>query len=636
MNEEAEKLPGEETEAPKEAEAPKETEAPEEKIGFWKRWKPKHRSPRVTWMLTIGLLFGAAVGMCLLLLLIVTTLLPRACFLSFLKEPDVFALNLAPTLILIVILYALTNRAWISFLLPSVTLFVMSFINHFKVILRSEPFVAADMILAGEAAGIVGEYELAFPKTFYLGILAIVFGTIILLRYAKGRVPKKLWWTRLVAVAMSLGLGAVLWTQCYTDDDLYYRHSHQYYDIFNTWNAGERYAAAGFPYSFVYSVHQMLPTPPDGYSEEAAEALLNRYEEADIPEEKKINLLVTMMESYSDLSELIELEGDPYAELHALQEECYSGTLIPDCVGGNTIQTERSFLTGYYGIHPSYQRNTESFAWYLKDQGYVTDGAHPGNDWFYSRNTVNLRLGMDNYVFNQNHFDPVYNQTFVKDEVLFPDRIQAFEERDPSKPYFSFTVSYQNHSPYKASKLVGKEYFNDDRLSEDNYYRFNNYIDGTADTSRRIAEYVDYFRDVSEPVVLVIFGDHKPVIGTGNVGFDEMEIKNVYDRYSTPYLIWANDAAKEALGKDFVGEGPTISPAYLMSVVFDACGWTGNQFIQCQRELREVLPVKHYMDLYLNPAEDGVLIQELSEEGKKALNEAMILQYYLQNKIMKD
>ena len=36
--------------------------------------------------------------------------------------------------------------------------------------------------------------------------------------------------------------------------------------------------------------------------------------------------------------------------------------------------------------------------------------------------------------------------------------------------------------------------------------------------------------------------------------------------YCTPYLIHANEAARDALGFDFVGEGPKISPCFLMNL----------------------------------------------------------------------
>lgn len=84
-----------------------------------------------------------------------------------------------------------TNRAWLGFLIPSVLLFVMDFVNYFKVTLRGDPFVAEDFLTIGEGAGIIGQYTLHFPLMFFVGIALIAAGTIVLHRWARGRVPKK-------------------------------------------------------------------------------------------------------------------------------------------------------------------------------------------------------------------------------------------------------------------------------------------------------------------------------------------------------------------------------------------------------------------------------------------------------------
>lgn len=52
------------------------------------------------------------------------------------------------------------------------------------------------------------------------------------------------------------------------------------------------------------------------------------------------------------------------------------------------------------------------------------------------------------------------------------------------------------------------------------------------------------------------------------------------NHFSTEYLIWANDTAKQVFGKDFIGEGPTISPCYLMNLLFEQCGWERPAFMQ--------------------------------------------------------
>lgn len=68
---------------------------------------------------------------------------------------------------------------------------------------------------------------------------------------------------------------------------------------------------------------------------------------------------------------------------------------------------------------------------------------------------------------------------------------------------------------------------------------------------------MEYFKRDSEPVVVILFGDHNPWMGdTMGANFDLDTEEGFYNYYNTPYIIWGNDTAKEVLENDFVGEGP--------------------------------------------------------------------------------
>ena len=64
--------------------------------------------------------------------------------------------------------------------------------------------------------------------------------------------------------------------------------------------------------------------------------------------------------------------------------------------------------------------------------------------------------------------------------------------------------------------------------------------------------------------------------------------------YSTDYVIWMNDAARELLGYSGKGleTGPVISPCYLMNLLFDTLGWgKGPDYLQAMADMMEVFPV---------------------------------------------
>ena len=173
-----------------------------EKRSLRERLRPKERKPAVRWLLTVLLLAAAVLGLHMLLQMIGTLDFSRGRFSSYLHVPKIYLLNLLPVALLVAFTYFATNRAWLGFLIPSVLLFLMDFVNYFKVTLRGDPFVAEDFLTIGEGAGIIGQYTLHFPAMFFVGIALIAAGTIVLHRWARGRMPKKRWWLRVLALVL--------------------------------------------------------------------------------------------------------------------------------------------------------------------------------------------------------------------------------------------------------------------------------------------------------------------------------------------------------------------------------------------------------------------------------------------------
>ena len=143
--------------------------------------------------------------------------------------------------------------------------------------------------------------------------------------------------------------------------------------------------------------------------------------------------------------------------------------------------------------------------------------------------------------------------------------------------------------------------------------------------------------EMDEPVVLVLFGDHKPWAGNNASVYDELGIdlylstlEGLRSRYSTPYLIWANSAAKEVLGRDFVGEGGDFSACFLMPKVFDSCGWQGPGFMELSRQMREISPLLHVSGRFLA---DGVLTDVLPEEEMAFYQRFLQIQYYREHEV---
>lgn len=603
---------------------------------IWNRLKnPPGKQGKKGFFLTLGGFFLSSVCLTLLILWVGTMNFSFRRLFYLLKNPIIPILNYLPIAVLMGVLYFLCNRMWIAFLTTGAVSFLIAFVNHFKVQFRGEPFVALDLTLVAEGADAGGEFTYVFPAAFWIGIACIAVGTLLLAFFSTWRIPWKKWWLRPLGILLALGFTQFMWSSYYKDEETYMMVYLNDFIYFNDWNMAERYAKRGVMYSFIYSITDVVIQEPTDYDPKLVEALLGQHEPQQIPEERRVNLQIHMLESFSDLSELgLSFQKDPYVGWHQLEEESYRGTLIADVVGGGTVDTERSVMTGFTFPHPNYSIATNSYIRYFNDNGYFTRFTHPGNDWFYNRSAINNRLGFDISLFEQNYFSQYPDLYHGKDADLFPLLRELYLENiQGEEPCFAFNLTYQNHSPYESTVLLGEEYISDPRLDEVSYNILNNYLSGIEQTCNAVTSYVDMFRQDEEPVVMVFFGDHKATLGNNNSVYESLGINvdsgtpdGCYNIHSTPYLIWTNDAAKEILGDVKMGEGSEISPCYLMNEIFDFCGWTGNSWLQYQSTIRQQLPVIHRKHSFLI---DGQITVDLPEELAKLRHQRNRVEFYL-------
>jgi hypothetical protein len=316
-----------------------------------------------------------------------------------------------------------------------------------------------------------------------------------------------------------------------------------------------------------------------------------------------------------------------YAAWHALQAESVSGWLVNNISAGGTIDTERLFLTGFSSL-TDIRRPTDSYVRYFNSQGYYTEGFHAGDAWFYKRNSVTKYLGFDRYRFVEDFADATR-----RDDYFFPKIRELYSERDASVPYFAHHLTYQNHSPYHVEGTAEPWLISREGLTDGAFNILNNYLTGIYDTSARIWEFVGAFRDDPEPVVLIFYGDHKPGLGSFNSVYDDLGIdidpgdeEGFYNLYTTPYAIWANDAAKTALGNDFTGDGGDFSPCFLMNRLFSLCGWGGDAYMKAASELFAVVDVLNTPTGAFR--ERGELTAALSPDAAALYGDFQIMEYY--------
>lgn len=569
----------------------------------------------------------------------VETLVSKDLFLSYLTDPLILFLNLWPPVLLVWLFYFLFRRAWVGFLGGFLPIMGVALVNYFKIQLRADPFLAVDLSLASEAAGIVGNYELELNWLIWLVVAALVggliFSIVLMPQGIKG------WPIRMLGAVSAAALLCVSFVSIYLNDYYYEKTGGAM-----PWDEAQDYVTKGGIYPFLHSFRELIFVAPEDYDEPTAAQLLGQYKDADIPEEQKVSVMGIMLEAFCDLTDFEVLAQqdsvmEVYAPWHQLAEQSVSGRLLTNIFAGGTVDTEWAFLTGY-SSHSDFIQNTDSYVWYLDGQGYQTFGSHPGFGWFYDRQTINQLLGFQEYWFTENHYgelvDPVAAQ-WNSDHILMEELLKQLQERIQDGPCFSFSVSYQNHGPYEWKYTSGDSYLTPETtgFSDSTCNIWNNYLMRVSDTLSAITDLVDGLEAMEEPVVLVLFGDHKPWGGNGNTGYTELgctfdltTVQGFYDYFATPYLIWANSAAKEVLGSDFTGDGGDFSPCFLMEEVFTQCGWEGPGFMQLAREMRALTPLVHEQGIYWK---DGAPCYELTEEEQKIVTMYQNVEYYREHTV---
>lgn len=569
-----------------------------------RKWKFSAKLGYFLWNFSLAILACAVLTLASLLLSAANY--EMEVFFGYFEKPMIFVTNFLMVLSCFMLFYLLIGRQWIAYLITAFFGLGISLANYFLIQIRNDPLYFPDVLCLPEALDITAtqHYEWRIGWQVIAAVGACAAFCVLLALLARWTPKLKNRFGLLLVTAAVLTGTSIL----FNDDDNN-KVAMRNYDHINTWSSTQIYISRGAIYSFGRSMFSTIHSAPNGYDEKQTQQLLEQYSDTDIPADKKVNVIAIMRESYCDLSDLTydetALDMSCYDLYHTLAAESLTGTLITNGFGGNTKDAERCFMTGSY-TPIDYRKPANSYLWYLRDQGYTVEGAHPFNGWFYNRANINSYLGFETYNFREQVFNDLVGEDVIADDDVLYDVIwQMFDNSDPNKPYFNFSVTYEGHGPYSyRQNTYGTSYVKTQNDTPDGY-AMENYLGSVAKRDQELSAFIEKLRASDRPIVLLTFGDHKPTLGAdvnnyttaayATYGMD-MNISSeqgFIDYYSTEYLIWANDAAKKVLGTDPAGkEGPMISPCYLMNILFDTVGWDcGSKYLNAMHDYMELFPV---------------------------------------------
>ena len=428
------------------------------------------------------------------------------------------------------LIYLLSGKMTLSLLIINVFLMLIALVQHYKLDFRGENFLLGDIMLFKEAIMIVDRFTITvpwyvlFPCALMLISPLCAFGIRI-----KGNRR-----TRLAA----WGVCAVLFVQSACG-------------ILNindrTTANTDYYYLNGLIPGLVWSRPRRL-TKPENYTEKQINDILAQYTQEDTAEVLP-DIFFVMSESLYDLHRLeqIHLSADTMPYFRTLQDTYWGGNLCVVPFGGGTVHTEYSVLTGYLpdvkSIAPYLNQHMQqegacSIPRQLSQYGYHTIAMHPNIGSMYNRNHAYPYLGFDDTVFIDS-MSAVYDYVggYPSDRYLFDELIRQYENRPMDKPFFSFTVTFQNHGAYDY------DYDKRDIFATDSAGNIiteaTTYANALKASDEALETLIEYMSKQNRPIILVLFGDHAPSLETMGIPLKQGP-ENTYLYYTTPILVFSN------------------------------------------------------------------------------------------------
>ena len=538
-------------------------------------------------------------------------------------------LNWLPMVLMTAMLTFLTGNVFFGGGLTTLIWGLLSYINLVKIMARGDPFVPGDVMLLFEGIEAAGSYELDFPLK-KLALLVLVAAAMFLPGFwLKCRMGKLR--LRLAGAALALLVLAGAVAGPYADKTFYEELPGP-----DRANVPLVFDTFGFPYCFLHNFNLYPVDKPEHYSQAEAAGFDAEYRQEQVLPEQMPNILMIMCETFTDLPNhpafTYSPEENPLAFFNSLtaREDVISGQMIVSNIGAGTANTEFDVLTGMMtnrigdGTTSAFRvvhRNLQTLPRMLTEVGYRTFFTHPGDSWFYNRESVYSYFGITDHMFKDRYDAGDYKGTWISDRAFFEKLTAALEERDTDAPLFTYGVSIQNHQSYTIKKYgyLPDPVSTDISLSDSAQEYLSVYFEGLRDSDEMLKNLTEWLEEQDEPWLLAFFGDHQANLGADFLSLREIggypenldTAENRLSLYSVPYLIWGNQAFHETADMPTL-EQTTISSHYLGALTCEVAGFRGlDGYFDYLNDLRRELPicsVSGYMTA------DGQYYEELTGE----------------------
>lgn len=585
----------------------------------------------------------------------------------------VFVLNVILVALLYLMLLMLFNRFWTASIVILAVGIIVAAIEHFKVEIRYEAILPADLGFLGSNTGNMLTFIPAGAHVTILvalGAFAALLALILVLRHFDGRKGRMIrtdnlslnLTSRLILLLLPILVFALYCIHVSTTDSLANKFSRALGDTPSMWDSVYDAQRNGPLVAFTRQLNPKIMDKPSNYSEETMKKVAARYQkEAETINASRTNNLTdstvvyVLSESFSDPSRVpgLKTNKDSMPNIRKIKAGTTSGLMLSSGYGGGTANLEYMGLSGLSmanfdsSLSSPYQQLVPSQHWtptinQMWGAPANSLGYHPYESSMYSRATNYKKFGFSHFYTLTGpdvikYQDKIDESPYVSDKSSYDSALEGIKDGSASK--FIQIITMQNHMPYHewyenndytAESTTGTPLGDDEQQSIETYQK------GVEITDQATQEFLNELDALDKPVTVVSYGDHLPGIYSSASEDDN----NSLALHLTDYFIWSNKASSSQGNK--ASDAAYSSPNFFVAQAADHMNAKVSPYLAFLTEMHSKIaamepPVVNKIqgwdripegqNIYLDQNGNPMSTDDFDKETKQLLADYKLIQY---------
>ena len=585
----------------------------------------------------------------------------------------VFVLNVILVALLYLMLLMLFNRFWTASIVILAVGIIVAAIEHFKVEIRYEAILPADLGFLGSNTGNMLTFIPAGAHVTILvalGAFAVLLALILVLRHFDGRKGRMIrtdnlslnLTSRLILLLLPILVFALYCIHVSTTDSLANKFSRALGDTPSMWDSVYDAQRNGPLVAFTRQLNPKIMDKPSNYSEETMKKVAARYQkEAETINASRTNNLTdstvvyVLSESFSDPSRVpgLKTNKDSMPNIRKIKAGTTSGLMLSSGYGGGTANLEYMGLSGLSmanfdsSLSSPYQQLVPSQHWtptinQMWGAPANSLGYHPYESSMYSRATNYKKFGFSHFYTLTGpdvikYQDKIDESPYVSDKSSYDSALEGIKSGKTNK--FIQIITMQNHMPYHewyenndytAESTTGTPLGDDEQQSIETYQK------GVEITDQATQEFLNELDALDKPVTVVFYGDHLPGIYSSASEDDN----NSLALHLTDYFIWSNKVSGSQGNK--ASDAAYSSPNFFVAQAADHMNAKVSPYLAFLTEMHSKIaamepPVVNKIqgwdripegqNIYLDQNGNPMSTDDFDKETKQLLADYKLIQY---------